>query len=228
MLRRPPAWLTPLTAMFTHDGLLHLAGNMLFLWIFGRTVENALGSLRFLAFYVLAGLAATALLVALGPDSDVPSIGAAGAIGGVVGGYLILFPRARMISLAFMLFFVTIVAVPALVYRRPLGRRAGAVRPARRHLDRERAAARATSRSSAGSRSACWRSAVRPPPRRVGVLMRTVILVLALLFIAIFAFLTLYVLLWKGPDVLVVVSLVVLGMFAFGVIGALSTPPRDG
>jgi membrane associated rhomboid family serine protease len=111
-----PLWVTPLTAMFTHDGLLHLAGNMLFLWIFGRTVEGAVGSLTFLAFYLLTGLAATALLVALGPDSDVPSIGAAGAISGVVGGYVILFPRARVISLAFMLFFVTIVAVPVLAY----------------------------------------------------------------------------------------------------------------
>jgi len=111
-----PTWLTPITAMFTHDGLLHLAGNMLFLWLFGRTVENALGSLRFLVFYLLAGLAATALLVAISPDSDVPSIGAAGAISGVVGGYLLLFPRARVISVAFLLFFVTIVAVPALAY----------------------------------------------------------------------------------------------------------------
>jgi membrane associated rhomboid family serine protease len=111
-----PTWLTPLTAMFTHDGILHLAGDLLFLWLFGRTVETALGRVRFLAFYVLAGLAATALLVALGPESDVPSIGAAGAISGVVGAYLMLFPRARVISLAFLLFFVTIVAVPALVY----------------------------------------------------------------------------------------------------------------
>jgi membrane associated rhomboid family serine protease len=111
-----PTWLTPLTAMFTHHGLLHLAGNMLFLWLFGRTVEGALGSVRFLAFYLLAGLVATGLLVALGPDSDVPSIGAAGSISGVVGGYLMLFPRARVISLAFLLFFVTIVAVPVLAY----------------------------------------------------------------------------------------------------------------
>jgi len=111
-----PTWLTPLTAMFTHDGLLHLAGNMLFLWLFGRTVEGALGSVRFLAFYLVAGLAASAVLVALGPDSQVPSIGAAGAISGVVGGYLMLFPRARFISLAFLVFFVTIVAVPALAY----------------------------------------------------------------------------------------------------------------
>ena len=111
-----PTWLTPLTAMFTHDGILHLAGDLLFLWLFGRTVENALGRVRFLAFYLLAGLAATALLVAFSPDSDVPSIGAAGAISGVVGAYLMLFPRARVISLAFLLFFVTIVAVPALVY----------------------------------------------------------------------------------------------------------------
>jgi membrane associated rhomboid family serine protease len=111
-----PTWLTPVTAMFTHGGILHLAGDMLFLWLFGRTVENALGALRFLAFYLVAGLAATALLVALGPDSDVPSIGAAGAISGVVGGYLMLFPRARVITLAFLLFFVTIVAVPVLAY----------------------------------------------------------------------------------------------------------------
>jgi membrane associated rhomboid family serine protease len=89
---------------------------MLFLWIFGRTVEGALGPVWFLAFYLLAGFAATALLVAFVPESHVPSLGAAGAISGVVGGYLVLFPRARVISLAFLAFFVTIVAVPAFAY----------------------------------------------------------------------------------------------------------------
>jgi membrane associated rhomboid family serine protease len=111
-----PTWLTPLSAMFMHHGLLHLAGNMLFLWIFGRTVEGALGRPRFLLLYLAAGLAATALLVALAPDSDVPNLGAAGAVGGVLGAYFMRFPRARVISLVFLVFFVTIVAVPALAF----------------------------------------------------------------------------------------------------------------
>ena len=109
-----PTWLTPFTAMFMHGGLLHLGGNMLFLWIFGNNVEDSMGRIRFIVFYAIGGLAATALQVAVDPDATVPTIGASGAIAGVLGGYLILFPRARVIALVFIIFFVTIVEVPAL------------------------------------------------------------------------------------------------------------------
>jgi membrane associated rhomboid family serine protease len=97
-----------------HGGLLHLGGNMLFLWIFGNNVEDSMGRLKFTVFYLLAGLAASALQVAINPDATVPSIGASGAIAGVLGGYLLLFPYARVITLVFIIFFVTIVEVPAL------------------------------------------------------------------------------------------------------------------
>lgn len=109
-----PTWLTLFTAMFMHGGLLHLGGNMLFLWIFGNNVEDSMGKLKFVGFYLLGGLAATALQVAMDPQSTVPTIGASGAIAGVLGGYILLFPRARVLSLIFIVFFVTLVEVPAL------------------------------------------------------------------------------------------------------------------
>jgi membrane associated rhomboid family serine protease len=87
---------------------------MLFLWIFGNNVEDSMGPLKFLAFYLVSGLAATALQVAMDPGSTVPSLGASGAIAGVLGGYLLLFPRARVITLIFIIFFVTIVELPAI------------------------------------------------------------------------------------------------------------------
>ncbi|MQX35533.1 rhomboid family intramembrane serine protease [Roseospira navarrensis] len=91
-----PPLATPVTAMFLHGDLLHLAGNMLYLWIFGNNVEDAMGSVRFLVFYLLCGLAATALHVLQLPDSVAPMVGASGAISGVLGAYLILFPWARV------------------------------------------------------------------------------------------------------------------------------------
>ena len=109
-----PTWLTLFTSMFMHGGLLHLGGNMLFLWIFGNNVEDSMGPWKYIVFYLLAGLSATALQVATHPDGTVPSIGASGAIAGVLGGYLLLFPRARVITLVFIIFFVTIIQLPAL------------------------------------------------------------------------------------------------------------------
>ena len=109
-----PTWVTPFTAMFMHGGLLHLGGNMLFLWIFGNNVEDSMWPVKFVAFYLLGGLAAMALQVAIEPEATVPTIGASGAIAGVLGGYLLLFPRARVITLVFIIFFVTIVELPAL------------------------------------------------------------------------------------------------------------------
>jgi membrane associated rhomboid family serine protease len=102
--------------MFMHGGLLHLGGNMLFLWIFGNNVEDSMGPVKYVAFYLLAGLAATAGQVLVDPSSTVPGIGASGAIAGVLGGYLILFPRARVVTVVFIIFFFTILELPALVF----------------------------------------------------------------------------------------------------------------
>jgi membrane associated rhomboid family serine protease len=110
-----PTVLTAFTSMFMHGGLLHLGGNMLFLWIFGNNVEDAMGPVRFVAFYLLGGLAAIAAQTAIGPDSVVPTIGASGAVAAVLGGYLLLFPRARVITVIFIVFFFTIVQLPAIL-----------------------------------------------------------------------------------------------------------------
>jgi membrane associated rhomboid family serine protease len=110
-----PTWLTVFTAMFMHGGLLHLGGNMLFLWIFGNNVEDSMGPVKFVIFYLLGGLAATAGQLLTGPDSQVPNLGASGAIAGVLGGYILLFPRARVVTVIFIVFFFTIVELPALL-----------------------------------------------------------------------------------------------------------------
>lgn len=106
-------WLTMLSSMFLHGGWFHLLGNMWFLWIFGDNVEDSMGHGRFLAFYLLCGLAAAALQMAVGPDSVVPMVGASGAIGGVMGAYVLLYPRVHVHLLIFLGFFITTVAVPA-------------------------------------------------------------------------------------------------------------------
>ena len=111
-----PTVATVFTAMFSHAGLLHLAGNMLFLWIFGNNVEDSMGPARFLVFYVLAGAAALAGQILVGPNSTAPTLGASGAIAGVLGGYLLLYPRARVVTLVFIVIFVTIIEVPALLF----------------------------------------------------------------------------------------------------------------
>jgi membrane associated rhomboid family serine protease len=111
----PSPIVTVFTAMFMHGGLLHLAGNMLFLWIFGNNVEDSMGPVKFVIFYLLGGLAATALQTVVDPNSAVPNIGASGAVAGVLGGYLLLFPRARVVTVIFIIFFFTIVELPALL-----------------------------------------------------------------------------------------------------------------
>jgi membrane associated rhomboid family serine protease len=108
--------LTLFTSMFTHAGLLHLGGNMLFLWIFGNNVEDAMGPVRFVVFYLLAGFAALALQVAIGPNSVVPTLGASGAIAGVLGGYIVLYPRARVLTLIFLIIFFTFIEIPAYLF----------------------------------------------------------------------------------------------------------------
>ncbi|MGI8557091.1 MAG: rhomboid family intramembrane serine protease [Solirubrobacteraceae bacterium] len=110
-----PTALTALSSMFIHGGLLHLAGNMLFLWIFGDNVEDSMGRLRFVLFYLLGGLAALALQIVVSPDSAVPTVGASGAIAGVLGGYIVLHPRARVLTLVIVIFFAGLLELPALV-----------------------------------------------------------------------------------------------------------------
>ncbi|MGZ4150150.1 MAG: rhomboid family intramembrane serine protease [Actinomycetota bacterium] len=112
---QPSAWVTIFTAMFMHGGFLHIIGNMLFLWIFGNNVEDAMGPLKFIGFYLLAGIAALALQVVFNPDATAPTIGASGAIAGVLGGYILLYPRARVLTLIFLIFFVTFIEVPAVL-----------------------------------------------------------------------------------------------------------------
>src|SRR3954449_2552399 len=109
-------FLTIFTAMFMHAGLLHLGGNMLFLWIFGNNVEDAMGPVRFIVFYLLAGIAALALQVAISPDSAVPTLGASGAIAGVLGGYILIYPRARVLTLIFLIIFFTFIEIPAYLF----------------------------------------------------------------------------------------------------------------
>ncbi|HYN90561.1 MAG TPA: rhomboid family intramembrane serine protease [Thermoleophilaceae bacterium] len=110
-----PFWLTILTSMFMHGSLLHLAGNMLFLWIFGNNVEDSMGRLTFLLFYLLGGVAALGLHVAFEPSSTVPTVGASGAIAAVLGAYARLYPRARVATVVFIIIIFTIVELPALL-----------------------------------------------------------------------------------------------------------------
>ncbi len=110
-----PVWLTFLTCMFLHGGWMHLIGNMWYLWIFGDNVEDRLGHAKFLIFYLLCGLAASGLHVALNSDSTMPLVGARGAIAGVLGAYLLAFPYARISTLIFLGFFMTVVQLPAFI-----------------------------------------------------------------------------------------------------------------
>ena len=107
--------LTMLTSMFLHGGWLHLIGNMWYLWIFGDNIEDRLGRGRFLVFYLLAGIVAAALQYALNPGSRMPTVGASGAIAGVLGAYLAAFPRARIVTIVPLFPFFQVMALPALV-----------------------------------------------------------------------------------------------------------------
>lgn len=107
------AWTTPVSSMFLHGGWMHIIGNMWFLWVFGNNVEDSMGHGRFLVFYLLCGLAAAAAQAAANPSSSIPMVGASGAIGGVMGAYAVMYPRARVHMLVFLGFYVTRAVVPA-------------------------------------------------------------------------------------------------------------------
>jgi len=109
----PSPLFTVLSSMFLHGGLFHILGNMLYLWIFGNNVEDTLGHVRYTLFYVASGVAAAATQVLVGPDSRVPMIGASGAVSGVLGAYILLFPHAHVVTLVVFGFFWRIVRIPA-------------------------------------------------------------------------------------------------------------------
>jgi membrane associated rhomboid family serine protease len=108
-------WLTPVTSMFLHGGWMHLLGNALFLWVFGNNVEDSMGRARFLFFYLLSGLAGSAGQVLVDPASPVPVVGASGAISGVMGAYLVLYPRVLVNMLFIFVIIVRIIPLPAWV-----------------------------------------------------------------------------------------------------------------
>ena len=110
-----PQYWTVLTSMFLHGGWFHLIGNMLFLWVFGNNIEDAMGHGRFVVFYLLCGVVAAGTQVVISPSSAIPMVGASGAISGVLGAYLLLYPRVRVHTLIFLGVFVTTVALPAYV-----------------------------------------------------------------------------------------------------------------
>jgi membrane associated rhomboid family serine protease len=110
-----PVWVTVFSSMFMHGGWLHIGSNMLFLWIFGDNIEDVMGHVRFLLFYLLCGIGAVALQVFINPESTIPMVGASGAISGVLAAYLLLFPGSRVRVLVWLGFFITIIALPALL-----------------------------------------------------------------------------------------------------------------
>src|SRR5579883_2187721 len=110
-----PVYLTLITSMFMHAGWLHIGGNMLFLYIFGDNVEDRMGHLPYLAFYLFCGLVAAAAQIAVDPNSTIPSLGASGAIAGVLASYLVLFPMAGVRTIIFIFIFFTIVTLPAFI-----------------------------------------------------------------------------------------------------------------
>jgi membrane associated rhomboid family serine protease len=114
-LNEAPWWVTVFTSMFLHGGILHLAGNMLFLWVFGNNIEDSVGRVVFIPFYLLAGIVAVYAQAFLDTSATVPTVGASGAVAGVLGAYALLHPRARVLTLVFIIFFVTLVEIPAMI-----------------------------------------------------------------------------------------------------------------
>lgn len=110
----PPPYITIFTSMFLHAGFFHVGGNMLYLWIFGNNIEDSMGHFRFIIFYFLCGIVAVYTFSAVNPSSTIPMVGASGAVSGVLGAYLLLFPRAKVLTLIPLGFYIQIVRVPAI------------------------------------------------------------------------------------------------------------------
>ena len=114
-----PAYFHPatlVTSQFLHGGILHVGGNMLYLWIFGDNVEDRLGHVRFFIFYLFAGIAAAILQILFNPFSRIPMIGASGAIAGVMGAYFVLYPQSRVLTVVFLIFLIDVVEIPAIFF----------------------------------------------------------------------------------------------------------------
>ena len=111
-----PEWMTLITSQFLHGGFLHIAGNMLFLWIFGNNVEDRLGHVKYWIFYLACGALAALTQWFFSQNSGIPSLGASGAIAGVMGAYILRFPRAQVLTLVFLGFFITTVRIPAIFF----------------------------------------------------------------------------------------------------------------
>ena len=101
------------SSMFLHGGFMHLIGNMLFLWIYGNNIEDAMGHIKFLLFYIICGISAAILQALVTPNSDIPMIGASGAVSGILSAYFLLYPKARVSTLIFVFFFITVIRIPA-------------------------------------------------------------------------------------------------------------------
>ncbi|UUY04892.1 rhomboid family intramembrane serine protease [Svornostia abyssi] len=110
---QPPAFVTAISSIFLHGSILHLAGNMLFLWIFGNNIEDAMGRVKFVAFYFIGGFAALAAQVLIDPEATAPMVGASGAVAGVLGAYAAIYPRARVVTLIFIVIIFTVIELPA-------------------------------------------------------------------------------------------------------------------
>jgi len=110
-----PASLTIFTSMFMHGGVFHIVWNMLYFWIFGNNIEEILGHTRFILFYLFCGVAAALSHILLSPDSNVPMIGASGAVSGMLGAYILLFPMAQVRTIVLLGFYITVVRIPALI-----------------------------------------------------------------------------------------------------------------
>ena len=115
-LQREPQWHTALTSMFLHGGWLHFLGNMLYLWIFGDNVEDRIGHARYVLFYLFCGVAAALAHVYMNPVSKIPTIGASGAIAGVMGAYFVLYPHSRVLALVPLFIIWEIIEVPAIIF----------------------------------------------------------------------------------------------------------------
>jgi len=111
-----PVWLSVFTSMFVHGGFMHIAGNMLYFWIFGNNVEDYFGHFMFMIFYIASGIAAAAVQILTSPASQVPVIGASGAIAGIMGAYFFLYPRAKIKTLVFLFIFITFIQIPAFIF----------------------------------------------------------------------------------------------------------------